>query len=106
MKQLAAGLAALLAMSVSAAPSPRPFDPTLDRAFQLPLARSDTIKQHKNLLRDVGGDRLKSVVDDVAHVDGLIDAHPNALVALAASSDRMMWQLKLTTDRSKEPAAG
>jgi len=25
---------------------------------------------------------------------------------LTASSDRMMWQLKLTTDRSKEPAEG
>jgi thiol:disulfide interchange protein len=55
MKHVAATLAAFVAMSVGAAPSPRPFDPTLDPAFQLARARSVAIKQHKNLLLDVGG---------------------------------------------------
>ena len=55
MRHLAGLLASLVAVSAAAAPSSRPFDPTLDPAFQLRQARSLAMKQHKNLLLDVGG---------------------------------------------------
>jgi thiol:disulfide interchange protein len=55
MKPVVAVIALSLAASASAAPSPRPFDPTLDPVFQLKQARSVAMKEHKNVLLDVGG---------------------------------------------------
>jgi thiol:disulfide interchange protein len=55
MKAVGAAVAVTLAASTMAAPSPRPFDPTLDPVFQLRQARSAAMKQHKNLLLDIGG---------------------------------------------------
>lgn len=54
MKPLVVAVAALFGIA-NASASPRPFDPTLDPVFQLRNARLVAMKQHKNVLIDVGG---------------------------------------------------
>lgn len=55
MKAVLALLAAGTAFAAAAAASRGPFDPTADPAFQLARARTIAMREHKNLLLDLGG---------------------------------------------------
>jgi thiol:disulfide interchange protein len=71
------GVAAALAVLTAGTAGARIFDPTLDPVFQLAAARKLAIREHKNILLDLGGDWCVFclVLDRALHSDRALAAH-------------------------------